>query len=52
MVERASLALPANTLEIWRTRLTKAGQKNSCRHPLLLDFDDDLYELIMETTAP
>ena len=45
VVERASLALPADTQEIWGTRLTLARQQRSCRNPLLLDLDldDDMY---------
>ena len=47
-VERASLALTADTLEPWHARLIEARQQRSGRNPLLLDLDDDLYELIMQ----
>ena len=52
VVERASLALPADTLQLWDARLTQAREQRSGGHPLLVDLDDDLYGLIMETTAP
>ena len=52
VVERASLALPAGPLELWRARLTEARQQRSGCHSLLRDPDDDLYELIVEATAP
>ena len=51
MIERTSLALLADTFKVWRTRLIKARQQRSYRNPLLLDLDDDHYELIMEATA-
>ena len=52
VIERASFALPADTLEFWRARLTEAHQQKVRRNPLLLDLDDDLYELIAQAAEP
>ena len=53
VVERASLALPADTLKFWRIRLTQARQQNTRRNHLLLDMDldDDIHELTSQSSV-